>query len=78
MPEWLQMLGTRLYHLHLHDNRGQADDHAPVGDGLIDFPLLFEILGSLPASPSMTLEAHSPENLLRSLTAVKTRFLTPP
>ncbi len=37
MAEWLDAIGPRLFHLHLHDNHGSADEHLPVGDGIIDF-----------------------------------------
>ncbi len=67
MAEWLNALGDRLFHLHLHDNHGNADDHLPVGDGTIDFNLLFAAIRQFERHPSMTLEAHSAENLKRSL-----------
>jgi sugar phosphate isomerase/epimerase len=64
--EWLAAIAPRLLHLHLHDNRGQHDDHLPVGEGEIDFDPLLRRLASLPAAPSITLEAHNPEELQRS------------
>jgi sugar phosphate isomerase/epimerase len=69
LPEWFAVLGRRTVHLHLHDNRGAADDHLPIGEGDIDFPTLFRLVAELPDAPSMTLEAHSREALLRSMGA---------
>ncbi len=66
MTEWLAAIGPRLMHLHLHDNHGSADEHLPVGAGVIDFAPLRDALGKLPHKPSMTLEAHSAEHLVRS------------
>lgn len=66
-PRWLATIASRLLHLHLHDNRGANDDHLPVGEGIIDFAPLFQALAALPALPSITLEAHDPEELQRSL-----------
>lgn len=72
LPDWLTALGPRLFHLHLHDNLGDRDAHLPIGEGNIDFPLLFDWLSSQPFFPSMTLEAHTPELLLKSqATAIK-------
>ncbi len=71
LPEWFAALGRRTVHLHLHDNRGTGDDHLPIGDGDIDFSTLFRLVATLPASPSMTLEAHSRDALLRSLSALE-------
>jgi len=67
---WFAALGPRLIHLHLHDNHGVLDDHLPVGEGVIDFPHLFALVDNLPAAPTMTLEAHDREALLRSLAGV--------
>ena len=66
--EWLARIAPRLLHLHLHDNRGVSDDHLPVGEGSIDYTPLFQLLRGLAGTPSLTLEAHDPDELQRSLT----------
>jgi sugar phosphate isomerase/epimerase len=71
MASWLEAISPRLLHLHLHDNSGQADDHLPVGEGTIDFTPLQTILHRLSTRPSITLEAHSCEDLMRSLKQAK-------
>jgi sugar phosphate isomerase/epimerase len=35
--EFVTIAGARLVHVHVHDNRGQWDDHLPPGDGSIDW-----------------------------------------
>jgi sugar phosphate isomerase/epimerase len=70
LAEWFAALGSRLSHLHLHDNFGKHDEHLPVGEGRIDFASLFSLIATLPQQPTMTLEAHSQEALLRSLNGV--------
>lgn len=65
--DWLAALGERLFHLHLHDNHGTADDHLPLGEGGIDFGPLATHLQQCRPLPSATLEAHSRAHLLRSL-----------
>jgi len=67
MGDWLAALAPRLMHLHLHDNHGQSDEHLPVGEGGIDFAPLMHALASLKHRPSITLEAHDPGELHRSL-----------
>lgn len=74
MATWLAAVGPRLLHLHLHDNHGRADDHLPVGAGLIDFSPLRHFLTTITSVPSMTLEAHSLEHLKRSLRQVTSWF----
>lgn len=49
-PQWVERLGTRLAHVHLHDNHGKSDEHLPVGAGNIDFDAFFEAI-----------ETHSPD-----------------
>lgn len=71
MHEWLEKIGPKLFHLHLHDNHGRADEHLPVGAGTIDFTPLEKHLCSSPTSPSMTLEAHSRDDLISSLHQVQ-------
>ncbi len=71
MAEWLEAISPRLFHLHLHDNHGRADEHLPVGEGTIDFSPLQLMLRNMSTLPSMTLEAHTPEHLRQSLQQVK-------
>ncbi|NOZ59753.1 MAG: sugar phosphate isomerase/epimerase [Euryarchaeota archaeon] len=35
--EYVEALGERIANVHLHDNRGDGDEHLAVGDGKIDF-----------------------------------------
>lgn len=65
---WLAAIAPRLLHLHLHDNHGQNDDHLPVGEGTIDYLPLLQLLAGMAVPPSITLEAHNPDDLQRSLT----------
>jgi sugar phosphate isomerase/epimerase len=65
---WLEGLGPYIGQLHLHDNHGRDDEHLPLGQGKIDFKLLFAHLIShdLPR-PIITLEPHREEDLWPSL-----------
>lgn len=40
----LHILKPYLYHIHLNDNNGESDMHAPIGEGNIDFYQLFKEL----------------------------------
>lgn len=71
LSEWFARLGSRTRHIHLHDNRGKADEHLPIGQGVIDFAALFEEIAGLSRPPSMTLEAHTGKELKKSLLAVQ-------
>jgi sugar phosphate isomerase/epimerase len=72
---WTQELGKYLGHLHLHDNRGKADEHLPVGSGTFPFFELFQTLRSIRTKPTMTLEAHGEDKLWESLNNIKSMNL---
>lgn len=68
---WLKELGKYLGHLHLHDNYGQRDEHLPVGNGTFPFDELFQFIRKMKVKPTVTLEAHNPNNLTQSLENLK-------
>lgn len=69
--EWFAELGDRILESHLHDNFGQSDDHLPVGDGAIDFTRVTGLLHRYAPQAVWTLEAHSRQRLVRSLSAIQ-------
>jgi sugar phosphate isomerase/epimerase len=64
---WLGEMGKYLGHLHLHDNSGRFDEHLPVGNGTFPFAGFFQALSNDKIRPTVTLEAHTPDNLRQSL-----------
>jgi sugar phosphate isomerase/epimerase len=71
MEQWFEALGTRIAEVHIHDNRGTRDDHAPPGEGAIDFEQFFALMERYAPDAAYTVEAHSKEHLERSLTVLK-------
>jgi sugar phosphate isomerase/epimerase len=70
LEEWFDSLGPYIAEAHIHDNHGQADDHLPPGEGLIDFERLFGMLKRSAPDAVYTIEAHTPERLERALKAI--------
>ena len=70
LSEWFDALGPHLKHLHLHDNTGTSDAHLPIGEGTIPFQLFWSEIAHRELDPSITLEAHHPEHLRRSCSAL--------
>jgi sugar phosphate isomerase/epimerase len=69
LSDWLTELGPFIGQLHLHDNRGEKDDHIAIGHGVIDFNFLFSWLKKNRATPPLiTLEPHEEKDLWPSLT----------
>jgi len=69
--EWIEVLGSHLIEIHLHDNHRQADEHLPPGFGEIDFPSIFVTLQGKNFKPIYTLEPHQREHLEPSLKAIE-------
>jgi sugar phosphate isomerase/epimerase len=67
LEEWFAALGSRIAEAHIHDNHGSRDDHAPLGEGNIDFPLFFSLMKRYAPAAAWTIEAHSREKLERAL-----------
>ena len=67
MEEWFAELGPYIAESHIHDNHGLADEHLPLGEGEIDFDLLFGLLKHYAPDAVWTLEAHSIEHQQRAL-----------
>ncbi|MBO4521871.1 MAG: TIM barrel protein [Methanomicrobium sp.] len=62
-------LKARVSHLHIHDNKGNADTHGAIGDGTIDFAPVYDLIKKGGAFP--ILEADSFDGILRSITQFK-------
>lgn len=69
LESWITALKPYIIELHLHDNDKTSDQHLPVSEGTFHFKRFFELLGS--KNCIYTLEAHSTESVLKSLTALK-------
>lgn len=84
----LTAYGSRLRHVHLHDNKGGSEDlHLPLGAGTIEVAHYIKLLQSIGYDGTITLEVFSPDrhhleysrDLLRKLwdqaAASKTDFI---
>ncbi len=72
LQEWLKQLKPYIIELHLHDNKKDADDHHAIGDGTFDFDTLFSSLRD--KNLIFTIEAHTPEDVLKSFERLKTYY----
>lgn len=67
LEEWFAELGPFIAECHIHDNHGRADEHLPLGEGMIDFERVFGLLGKYAPEALWTIEAHTIERLERAL-----------
>jgi sugar phosphate isomerase/epimerase len=60
--EIMARFGSRIMHVHLHDNKGGAADlHLPVGAGVIDIPSHLAALKKIGYDGTITLEVFTPD-----------------
>lgn len=58
----LEAYGSRLKHVHLHDNKGgSADLHLPLGSGNVDVPRAIAALKRVGFDGTITLEVFTPD-----------------
>ncbi|MGQ9570793.1 MAG: sugar phosphate isomerase/epimerase family protein [Thermodesulfovibrionales bacterium] len=69
LEEWLNQLKPYIIELHLHDNNKNYDEHKAINDGTFDFDKLFSALKG--ENILYTLEAHTPEDVLKSLESLE-------
>jgi sugar phosphate isomerase/epimerase len=69
----LDRLGSRLVHVHLSDNRGNNDDHMPLGAGRVDWPRAIRLLKQHGYDGTITLEVFSQDRDYLLLSAQKVR-----
>ncbi|MDA8413987.1 MAG: sugar phosphate isomerase/epimerase [Desulfobacteraceae bacterium] len=71
LEEWFANLGSFLVETHVHDNHGSIDEHLPLGEGQIDFDLLFDLMRRHAPDAVCTIEAHTFERMERALKALE-------
>lgn len=71
MERWFDVLGQRIFEVHLHDNNGTSDAHRSVGSGNIDFTRFFRLLSACPDQPVLTIEAHRKDDIGPGIAAIR-------
>lgn len=67
---YVERFWRQIIHLHVHDNRGERDDHLSVGEGRIDWRGLIEALREIDFAGTIALEVgeegRAPSDVLRA------------
>lgn len=66
LSRWFAALSPFIGHVHLHDNRGEGDEHLGLGQGSIPWGEFFDLVEALPKRPTATLEPHTKDALRHS------------
>lgn len=67
VSEWITRYGSRMGHLHIHNNDGSADTHSPVNAGKLDIQALVRQARAASPGVSFTLELPQAEESVRWL-----------
>jgi sugar phosphate isomerase/epimerase len=74
-PQWVKKMGSRLKHIHLHDNMGDRDEHLPVGMGNIEFDSFFEALYRYVPDATVSIEVIAePEEVVENVIYVVEKY----
>ncbi len=69
--DWIEEFKGRIYELHLHDNKGKKDEHAPIGTGNVDFKTIFSKIHELNQDCIVNLESKNVLDLISSFKAFR-------
>ena len=67
VSQWIDRYGSRLRHLHIHNNDGSADTHSPLNEGTLDIPAIVSQVKAVSPGASFTLELPQAEESVRWL-----------
>ncbi len=65
--EWIKKYGERLYHMHIHNNYGENDDHSNLNNGQVNYKEVFNELNESGLNPNIVLEMFSEDDIRKSL-----------
>ena len=67
VTEWIRTLGSRIAHVHLHNNDGSCDAHNALGDGSMNMLEVLEALDVHAPSAALCIESMDAQASLRYL-----------
>lgn len=62
--DYVRALGHRLFHVHLHDNHGEVDEHLPLGQGTVPLDGFFPALKDNGYGGVLNFECHCGPRML--------------
>lgn len=65
--EWLDAYGNNLYHLHIHNNFRENDDHSNLNNGTLDYDTILRRIKESKIDPTFVLEMFTEEDIRKSV-----------
>lgn len=67
VTDWIKAYGKNLYHLHIHNNFRENDDHSNLANGTLDYNEILGLIKSSGIKPSFVLEMFTEEDIRKSV-----------
>lgn len=67
VSEWIKAYSENLYHMHLHNNFRENDDHSNLENGTLDFNKILTQIKNSNMEPSFVLEMFTEEDIRESI-----------
>lgn len=67
VEEWIDSYGQNLYHLHIHNNFRENDDHSNLENGTLDYNKILTKIKISNINPSFVLEMFTEEDIRKSV-----------
>ena len=59
IEKYFKTFGSRIEHIHFHDNHGKGDEHLPIGKGKINFAKIVKLLKKMQYTKTITFEVFT-------------------
>lgn len=77
LENWFEVFGDQVSHVHINDNDGKEDLHAPVGTGKVDWKCFDRWAKGLKNAPSVLIEVRGISALEKSLSYMEKEKIYP-
>lgn len=67
VTDWIKAFGENLYHLHIHNNFRENDDHSNLNNGTLDYKEILLTIKESNINPSFVLEMFTEEDIRTSV-----------
>ncbi len=67
ITDWIKSYGSNLFHMHIHNNFRENDDHSNLENGTLDYKKILNVIKKLEINPSFVLEMFTEEDIRKSI-----------
>mgnify|MGYP002626982144 CR=1 FL=1 len=71
VTDWIKAYGNKLYHMHIHNNFRENDDHSNLENGTLNYKDIFSCIRENNICPSYVFEMFTEEDIRKSLAYYK-------